>query len=107
MALIVGRALESQQFFNNVSWNLNLRDNKTELYEFAATNFLLEDPIESDDQCISEPVTGLNYPIGIFTPLTTCFSSTCSDDNVCYSYSCPRKSEKVTVLILEYVLFVF
>lgn len=33
-------------------------------------------------------------PNGIYTDLTDCYSPTCTNDNMCYSWSCIRK--KVT-----------
>lgn len=29
--------------------------------------------------------------VGVFTPLSKCYSPTCSDENICYSLSCPRR----------------
>lgn len=30
-------------------------------------------------------------PTGVITLLTKCYSSSCDDENPCYSYACPRR----------------
>lgn len=44
-------------------------------------------------------VENMEFPTGVFTVLTDCYSPTCSREKGCYSSSCPRKSTKVRVKV--------
>lgn len=85
LALLLGRALDAQKLFHDVTYEHRLRDSSTELYQFEET--LAEDP------------TGkIN---GVFTLLTECYSPTCTRDNLCYSIACPRRLEQQQRLNLK------
>lgn len=124
LALLVGRALDAQNFFHEVTYDHRLRDSSNELYQFrnrgfgpliygmspsegisrqgstgslSMANASRVPQMESDitKRRVSHPYrtsgTASSYPTGVFTPLTKCYSPTCSPGNTCYSMSCPRK----------------
>jgi hypothetical protein len=45
------------------------------------------------DADAAEDVLNL-LPTGVFTPLSDCYSPTCSSDSLCYSFTCPRGLEQ-------------
>lgn len=77
LALLLGRALDAQRLFHDVTYEHRLRDTHTEVYQFRS---MVED--ESTD---------VN---GVFTLLTECYSPTCTRDSLCYSIACPRRLEQ-------------
>ncbi|KAI9144811.1 CNH domain-containing protein [Paraphysoderma sedebokerense] len=85
LALLVGRALDAQKFFYDVTYTHRLRDSSNELYKFqdhdSSPNLLSPDDEE-------------DLPTGVFTILTDCYSSTCSRERICYSIACPRRLEQ-------------
>ncbi|KAI8053465.1 CNH domain-containing protein [Syncephalis plumigaleata] len=122
LALLVGRALESQRFFHDVTYDYRLRDNPNEIYQFredAVTRSMLGDghdntqsPYSMDDGYSNDknyvdsplPITTSEsesidlapsaLPNGVFTLLADCYSPTCTRETLCYSISCPRRLEQ-------------
>lgn len=86
LALLLGRALDAQKFFHDVTYDHRLRDSPQELYQFKAT---MDDPHESSE---------VN---GVFVLLTECYSPTCTRDQLCYSIACPRRLEQQSRLNLK------
>lgn len=84
LALLLGRSLDAQKFFHDVTYAHRLRDSSNEVYQFRET--LLED------------TTDVN---GVFTLLTECYSPTCTRDRLCYSIACPRRLEQQARLNLQ------
>lgn len=84
LALLLGRSLDAQKFFHDVTYAHRLRDSTNEVYQFRET--LLED------------TTDVN---GVFTLLTECYSPTCTRDRLCYSIACPRRLEQQARLNLQ------
>ncbi|KAJ3188173.1 RHO1 GDP-GTP exchange protein 2 [Gaertneriomyces sp. JEL0708] len=97
LALLLGRALDSQKFFHDVTYNHRLRDSVHELYQFQssfATPIAVEIPdttVEADE----------DLPNGVFTLLTDCYSPTCSREQLCYSIACPRRMEQQARLLKQ------
>ena len=87
LALLLGRALDAQKFFHDVTYEHRLRDSQAEMYQFRET--LLEEPEEKP------PVNG------VFVLLSECYSPTCTRDQLCYSIACPRRLEQVSRLNLK------
>ncbi|KAI0476078.1 CNH domain-containing protein [Xylariaceae sp. FL0804] len=87
LALLLGRALDAQKFFHDVTYEHRLRDASTEMYQFRET--LLDEPEEKT------PVNG------VFVLLSECYSPTCTRDQLCYSIACPRRLEQVSRLNLK------
>ena len=85
LALLLGRALDAQKFFHDVTYDHRLRDSSTEIYQFRES--LMEDNS-----------TNVN---GVFTLLTECYSPTCTRDRLCYSIACPRRLEQQARLNLK------
>ena len=79
LALLLGRALDAQKFFHDVTYDHRLRDAPGEVYRFKET--MGEEASASDVN-------------GVFTLLTECYSPTCTRDNLCYSIACPRRLEQ-------------
>lgn len=79
LALLLGRSLDAQKLFHDVTYDSRLRDLPNEVYQF--TTF--------DDQSNNVP-----EPNGVFTLLSECYSPTCSRNRLCYSISCPRRLEQ-------------
>ncbi|PSN60032.1 CNH-domain-containing protein [Corynespora cassiicola Philippines] len=77
LALLLGRSLDAQKFFHDVTYAHRLRDSTNEIYQFRET--LVEDSTEVN---------------GVFTLLTECYSPTCTRDRLCYSIACPRRLEQ-------------
>ncbi|KAK2796516.1 hypothetical protein FQN50_009529 [Emmonsiellopsis sp. PD_5] len=86
LALLLGRALDAQKFFHDVTYDHRLRDAPGELYQFKET-MGEEDPV--------------NEVNGVFTLLTECYSPTCTRDRLCYSIACPRRLEQQARLNLK------
>ncbi|KAI8852236.1 CNH domain-containing protein [Chytridium lagenaria] len=87
LALLVGRALDAQRFFQDAICGHRLRDNMLELYRID------EEVMAALDEDRQTSATFL--PNGVFTILTDCYSPTCSRDRLCYSLSCPRRLEQI------------
>jgi hypothetical protein len=77
LALLLGRSLDAQKFFHDVTYAHRLRDLRSEIYQFR------------------EPLVEENNDVnGVFTLLTECYSPTCTRDRLCYSIACPRRLEQ-------------
>ncbi|KAI1417282.1 CNH-domain-containing protein [Hypoxylon sp. FL1857] len=87
LALLLGRALDAQKFFHDVTYEHRLRDSTSEMYQFRET--LMDEPEEK------HPVNG------VFVLLSECYSPTCTRDQLCYSIACPRRLEQVSRLNLK------
>lgn len=80
LALLLGRALDAQKYFHEVTYTHRLRDTQNEIYQF------------NDDETSSKAdAVSVN---GVFTLLTDCYSATCTRDKLCYSIACPRRLEQ-------------
>lgn len=77
LALLLGRSLDAQKFFHDVTYAHRLRDSSNEIYQFRET--MMEEKAEIN---------------GVFTLLTECYSPTCTRDRLCYSIACPRRLEQ-------------
>lgn len=86
LALLLGRALDAQKLFHDVTYDHRLRDAPGELYQFRET------------MGEESPVSEVN---GVFTLLTECYSPTCTRDQLCYSIACPRRLEQQARLNLK------
>ncbi|KAJ5966363.1 Rho1 guanine nucleotide exchange factor 1, partial [Penicillium waksmanii] len=86
LALLLGRALDAQKFFHDVTYDHRLRDAPGEVYQFKET--IGEDTVSSEVN-------------GVFTLLTECYSATCTRDSLCYSIACPRRLEQQSRLNLK------
>lgn len=86
LALLLGRALDAQKFFHDVTYDHRLRDATGELYQFKE---------KMGEEAPSSDVNG------VFTLLTECYSPTCTRDSLCYSIACPRRLEQQARLNLK------
>lgn len=86
LALLLGRALDAQKFFHDVTYDHRLRDASGEVYQFRET--------------MGEEAT-FKEVNGVFTLLTECYSPTCTRDQLCYSIACPRRLEQQARLNLK------
>jgi RHO1 GDP-GTP exchange protein 1/2 len=86
LALLLGRSLDAQKFFHEVTYSHRLRDLRSEVYQFRERDALVEDKPEVN---------------GVFTLLTECYSPTCTRDRLCYSIACPRRLEQQARLKLR------
>lgn len=77
LALLLGRSLDAQKFFHDVTYDHRLRDSSQELYQFRET-------IVEDDSDVN----------GVFTLTTECYSPTCTPDKLCYSIACPKRVDQ-------------
>lgn len=77
LALLLGRALDAQKFFHDVTYDTRLRDTQKEIYQFSEKE--------------NAETVAVN---GVFTLLSECYSPTCTRDTLCYSVACPRKLEQ-------------
>jgi len=77
LALLLGRALDAQKFFHDVTYEHRLRDSSCEVYQFK--DGLVDEAHEVN---------------GVFTLLTECYSPTCTPNQLCYSIACPRRLEQ-------------
>lgn len=84
LALLLGRSLDAQKYFHEVSYAHRLRDSPSEIYQFKESRI--------------EEVPEVN---GVFTLLTECYSPTCTRDHLCYSIACPRRLEQQSRLNLK------
>lgn len=87
LALLLGRALDYQKFFHDVTYEHRLRDSNYEMYQFRENM--------TDD---AEEKPAVN---GVFILLSECYSPTCTRDQLCYSIACPRRLEQVSRLNLK------
>ena len=86
LALLLGRALDAQKYFHDVTYEHRLRDSTYEMYQFRDS---MADEADEKD--------GVN---GVFVLLSECYSPTCTRDQLCYSIACPRRLEQVSRLNL-------
>lgn len=86
LALLLGRALDAQKFFHDVTYDHRLRDSSIEMYQFKET--MMEEGPETPE---------VN---GVFVLLSECYSPTCTRDQLCYSIACPRRLEQQSRLNL-------
>lgn len=124
LALLLGRALDAQKFFHDVTYDHRLRDSANEIYQFK-TALIRNDYDKHDHDEAPSPATANNHdsssifrhdthsppivteetkgptlleedslPSGVFTLLADCYSPTCSRDQLCYSIACPRRLEQ-------------
>lgn len=77
LALLLGRSLDAQKYFHDVTYDHRLRDTQNEIYQFT-----------DDDPTAPVSVNG------VFTLLTDCYSATCTRNQLCYSIACPRRLEQ-------------
>lgn len=119
LALLLGRALDAQKFFHDVTYDHRLRDSPIELYQFKeriAASFISTDALTPLDEsggpasaivqqgrqiAMVEALDDGNTPSGVFTLLTDCYSPTCTRDRLCYSIACPRRLEQQARLNLN------
>ncbi|EWC44553.1 hypothetical protein DRE_06725 [Drechslerella stenobrocha 248] len=85
LALLLGRALDAQKFFHDVTYDHRLRDSPSEVYQFR-------------ERLLDEEKSDVN---GVFTLLTDCYSPTCTRDRLCYSIACPRRLEQQARLNMQ------
>ncbi|KAG8680110.1 RHO1 GDP-GTP exchange protein 2, partial [Ceratobasidium sp. 394] len=122
LALLLGRALDAQKFFHDVTYDHRLRDSPVEIYQFSgprpSIGWTGEGAEDADGATPVRPgllspgggsgsgpigVNGgaageedaLPLPSGVFTLLTECYSPTCSRDRLCYCSACPRRLEQL------------
>ncbi|CAH0039211.1 unnamed protein product [Clonostachys solani] len=88
LALLLGRALDAQKFFHDVTYEHRLRDSQSEMYQFREN--LMEE--QSEEKAAVD---------GVFVLLSECYSPTCTRDQLCYSIACPRRLEQVSRLNLK------
>ncbi|KAI9726986.1 MAG: RHO1 GDP-GTP exchange protein 2 [Chrysothrix sp. TS-e1954] len=77
LALLLGRSLDAQKFFHDVTYAHRLRDSPSEVYQFRET--LGDEGAEVD---------------GVFTLTSECYSPTCTFDRLCYSIACPKRVDQ-------------
>ncbi|KAL2130784.1 hypothetical protein VTI74DRAFT_5945 [Chaetomium olivicolor] len=87
LALLLGRALDAQKFFHDVTYEHRLRDSTYEMYQFRET---------MTEEAEEKPAVN-----GVFVLLSECYSPTCTRDQLCYSIACPRRLEQVSRLNLK------
>ena len=87
LALLLGRSLDAQKFFHDVTYDHRLRDSSTEMYQFRET--MMDEPQQAPE---------VN---GVFVLLSECYSPTCTRDHLCYSIACPRRLEQQSRLNLK------
>ncbi|KAH8917687.1 hypothetical protein BT69DRAFT_1301626, partial [Atractiella rhizophila] len=99
LALLLGRALDAQKLFHDVTYEHRLRDSTHEIYQFRD---FYDDDLTSEGLGIGDGEgEGMGGPSGVFTLLTDCYSPTCTRDRLCYSISCPRRLEQQARLNLK------
>ncbi|KAG0196302.1 RHO1 GDP-GTP exchange protein 2 [Mortierella sp. GBA30] len=106
LALLLGRALDAQKLFHDVTYDHRLRDSVSELYQFRNKMITGGPRIRSDSleyrpsYPAAESVDDTDAVNGVFTLLTDCYSPTCTRDKLCYSIACPRRLEQQSRLNL-------
>ncbi|KAG1747883.1 CNH domain-containing protein [Suillus paluster] len=81
-ALQVARSLQQQLFFYEVEWGQKLlQDGVEDVYMFL-------DDLEGNSEAQRERE---ELPTAVITSLTRCYASSCSEDDPCYSFACPRR----------------
>lgn len=82
IALQVARSLQQQLFFYEVEWNDKpLQDGVEDVYMFL-------DDLEGTSE---GPREREELPTAVVTMLTKCYAPSCSEDDPCYSFACPRR----------------
>lgn len=119
LALLLGRALDAQKFFHDVTYDHRLRDSPAEIYQFSGPRPGITWSEGAEDGEVGTPVRppllspgqgsgsgsgnantaaadddAVTLPSGVFTLLTECYSPTCSRDRLCYCSACPRRLEQ-------------
>ncbi|KAI9475761.1 MAG: CNH domain-containing protein [Benjaminiella poitrasii] len=109
LALLLGRALDSQKFFHDVNYEHRLRDSSKEIYQFKENGLNLRPKsgiiAATNTKGNTTPAVGTStfaiatveedsLPNGVFTLLTDCYSPTCTRERLCYSPRCPRRQEQ-------------
>ena len=90
-ALQVARSLQSQLFFYEVEWgDKPLQDGVEDVYMFL-------DDLEGHSESQRERE---ELPTAVITMLTKCYTSTCSDEDPCYSWVCPRRRVSLQIQII-------
>lgn len=111
LGIILGRALDAQRFFHDVTYEHRIRDNIHEIYKFNDAIYEDDTSIKRNNSVLS--TTNSSYyesimdeytddqnqqqqmiPKGVFTYLTQCYSPTCTREKLCYSISCPRRLQQ-------------
>lgn len=77
LALLLGRSLDAQRFFHDVTYDHRLRDSNAEVYQLRET-------MPDEDNEVN----------GVFTLTTECYSPTCTPDRLCYSIACPKRVDQ-------------
>ncbi|EFW99050.1 Rho guanyl nucleotide exchange factor [Grosmannia clavigera kw1407] len=95
LALLLGRALDAQKFFHDVTYEHRLRDSTNEMYQFREN---LDDMANEESGSSQNTSSSVN---GVFVLLSECYSPTCTRDQLCYSIACPRRLEQVSRLNLK------
>ncbi|ETW78805.1 GDP/GTP exchange-like protein [Heterobasidion irregulare TC 32-1] len=81
IALLVARSLQSQLFFYEVEWGGRvLQDGVEDVYMFL-----------DDQEGGAGAVEREELPTSVITVLTKCYSPSCVEGAVCYSFACPRR----------------
>jgi hypothetical protein len=81
-ALLIARSLQRQLFFYEVEWGDRLlQDGVEDVYMF------LDDVEGGSDMAMQRE----ELPTAVITLLTKCYSPSCSDEEPCYAYACPRR----------------
>ncbi|CAI8501431.1 unnamed protein product [Pichia kudriavzevii] len=114
LGIIIGRSLDAQRLFHDVTYEHRLRDNKNEIYlindeflydqssdNFRRQNSIASNMTQNDEYSVSTYNNTKNEKpppekqiCGVFTLLTECYSPTCTVEKLCYSVSCPRRFEQ-------------
>ncbi|ORX87091.1 CNH-domain-containing protein [Basidiobolus meristosporus CBS 931.73] len=92
MAFKVGRALDSQKLFHDVTYEHRLRDSPDELYVFRESAGAFDD--NASVRTNSSTPHDKQEVSGVFTQLTGCYSPTCSPNKLCYCSFCPQRMEQ-------------
>jgi hypothetical protein len=92
LALLLGRALDAQKFFHDVTYDHRLRDTHNEVYEF--NEIVIENEQKEPTNNVEDATTTGVTVNGVFTLLAECYSPTCTRDRLCYSIACPRRLEQ-------------
>lgn len=123
LALLLGRSLDAQKFFHDVTYDHRLRDTPNEVYQF--NEIVIDDneqdnntnnngetsttslnsantvhrgqqqlPAVHEQESETQSATSTVAVNGVFTLLAECYSPTCTRDHLCYSIACPRRLEQ-------------